>query len=48
MKCGTGGIPLESCAEGTVKNSEIETETAYMTLYSVTTDKAKSYLILNF
>ena len=31
MKCGTGGIPLESCAEGTVKNSEIETETAYIT-----------------
>ena len=26
MKGYTGGIPLESCAEGTVKNSEIKTK----------------------
>ena len=26
VKCGTGGAGVESCAEGTVKNSEIKTK----------------------
>ena len=48
VKVYTGGIPLESFAEGAVKNSEIETETAYITPCRSHTDKAKSYLIVNF